>query len=155
MHVVYSANQVFGSRDFPALASVYTFPALVTGYAFSRARQKLCVFPRPPKATRFPALAKGCPFSRSRQKLGVFSATLSPNLPWVDLVHSLILYYFPFSLPMTEVSQQIMKGGGLAPIVAMVSSEHVIMQNEALIALTVMSSTVEGTKFSRSVWLHL
>ena len=41
-----------------------------------------------------------------------------------------------------------MKYGGLAPIVAMVSSEHVIMQNEALIALAVMSSTVEGTKSS-------
>ncbi|KAL9957921.1 hypothetical protein ACROYT_G034877 [Oculina patagonica] len=42
-----------------------------------------------------------------------------------------------------EVSRQIMKCGGLAPIVTMVSSEHVIMQNEALIALAVMSSTVE------------
>ena len=34
--------------------------------------------------------------------------------------------------------------GALAPIVAMASSEHVIMQNEALIALAVMSSTVGG-----------
>lgn len=34
--------------------------------------------------------------------------------------------------------------GGLTPIVAMASSEHVIMQNEALIALAVMSSTVGG-----------
>ncbi|KAJ7373122.1 Rap1 GTPase-GDP dissociation stimulator 1 [Desmophyllum pertusum] len=48
-----------------------------------------------------------------------------------------------------EVSQQIMKGGGLAPIVAMVSSEHVIMQNEALIALTVMSSTVEENYYPK------
>ena len=35
--------------------------------------------------------------------------------------------------------------GALTPIVAMASSEHVIMQNEALIALAVMSSTVGGT----------
>ena len=34
--------------------------------------------------------------------------------------------------------------GGLTPIVAMASSGHVIMQNEALIALAVMSSTVGG-----------
>ena len=34
--------------------------------------------------------------------------------------------------------------GALTPIVAMASSEHVIMQNEALIALAVMSSTVGG-----------
>lgn len=42
-----------------------------------------------------------------------------------------------------EVGEQIIKCGGLAPIVAMVSSEHDIMQNEALIALTVISSTVK------------
>ena len=47
-----------------------------------------------------------------------------------------------------------MKCGGLTPIVAMVSSEHVIMQNEALIALAVMSSTVEGTKFNSSIGYH-
>lgn len=41
-----------------------------------------------------------------------------------------------------EVSQKMITSGGLTPIVAMASSEHVIMQNEALIALAVMSSTV-------------
>lgn len=41
-----------------------------------------------------------------------------------------------------EVSQKMITSGVLTPIVAMVSSEHVIMQNEALIALAVMSSTV-------------
>jgi len=41
-----------------------------------------------------------------------------------------------------EVSQKVITSGGLTPIVAMASSEHVIMQNEALIALAVMSSTV-------------
>ena len=58
------------------------------------------------------------------------------------------LYLSPFSLLKTEVSQKLITSGGLAPIVAMVSSEHVIMQNEALIALAVMSSTVGGTNLS-------
>ena len=48
----------------------------------------------------------------------------------------------------TEVSQKMITSGGLTPIVAMASSEHVIMQNEALIALAVMSSTVGGTNLS-------
>ena len=52
---------------------------------------------------------------------------------------------FPFNT--TEVSQQIIKCGGLAPIVTMVTSEHPIMQNEALIALAVMSTTVDGANF--------
>jgi len=43
-----------------------------------------------------------------------------------------------------EVGEQIIKCGGLAPIIAMVTSEHDIMQNEALIALAVMSSTVKA-----------
>ncbi|CAH3189879.1 unnamed protein product [Porites evermanni] len=43
-----------------------------------------------------------------------------------------------------EVAEQIIKCGGLAPIVAMVSSEHDVMQNEALIALTIISSTVKA-----------
>lgn len=43
-----------------------------------------------------------------------------------------------------EVGEQIIKCEGLAPIVEMVSSEHDIMQNEALIALAVMSSTVKA-----------
>ena len=48
------------------------------------------------------------------------------------------------SLSRAEVAEQIIKCGGLAPIVAMVSSEHDVMQNEALIALTIVSSTVKG-----------
>ena len=48
------------------------------------------------------------------------------------------------SLSPAEVAEQIIKCGGLAPIVAMVSSEHDVMQNEALIALTIISSTVKG-----------
>ena len=48
------------------------------------------------------------------------------------------------SLSPAEVAEQIIKCGGLAPIVAMVSSEHDVMQNEALIALTIVSSTVKG-----------
>lgn len=48
------------------------------------------------------------------------------------------------SLSRAEVAEQIIKCGGLAPIVAMVSSEHDVMQNEALIALTIISSTVKG-----------
>jgi len=43
-----------------------------------------------------------------------------------------------------EVGEQITKCGGLAPVIAMVTSEHDIMQNEALIALAVMSSTVKA-----------
>ena len=48
------------------------------------------------------------------------------------------------SLSPAEVAEQIIKCGGLAPIFAMVSSEHDVMQNEALIALTIISSTVKG-----------
>ena len=48
------------------------------------------------------------------------------------------------SLSPAEVAEQILKCGGLAPIFAMVSSEHDVMQNEALIALTIISSTVKG-----------
>ena len=48
------------------------------------------------------------------------------------------------SLSRAEVAEQIIKCGGLPPIVAMVSSEHDVMQNEALIALTIISSTVKG-----------
>ena len=48
------------------------------------------------------------------------------------------------SLSPAEFAEQIIKCGGLAPIVAMVSSEHDVMQNEALIALTIISSTVKG-----------
>lgn len=48
-----------------------------------------------------------------------------------------------------EVSQKLITSGGLTPIVAMVSSEHVIMQNEALIALAVMSSTVGENCFPK------
>lgn len=43
-----------------------------------------------------------------------------------------------------EVGEQIIKFGGLEPIIEMVSSEHDIMQNEALIALAVVSSTVKA-----------
>lgn len=48
-----------------------------------------------------------------------------------------------------EVSQQILKCGGLAPIVTMVTSEHPIMQNEALIALAVISTTVEESHYHK------
>lgn len=48
-----------------------------------------------------------------------------------------------------EVSQQIIKCGGLAPIVTMVTSEHPIMQNEALIALAVMSTTVDESYYPK------
>jgi len=43
-----------------------------------------------------------------------------------------------------EISEQVIKFGGLTPIIEMVSSEHDIMQNEALIALALMSSTLKA-----------
>ena len=36
-----------------------------------------------------------------------------------------------------EVGEQIIKSGGLEPIIEMVSSEHDVMQNKAVIALAV------------------
>ena len=53
------------------------------------------------------------------------------------------------SFCVTEVGEQIIKFGGLEPIIEMVSSEHDIMQNEALIALAVVSSTVKGEHLER------
>ncbi|XP_015762797.1 PREDICTED: rap1 GTPase-GDP dissociation stimulator 1-like, partial [Acropora digitifera] len=53
-----------------------------------------------------------------------------------------IQYFVSFSL--TEISEQVIKFGGLTPIIEMVSSEHDIMQNEALIALALMSSTLKA-----------
>ena len=54
---------------------------------------------------------------------------------------------------MTEISEQIIKFGGLTPIIEMVSSEHDIMQNEALIALAFMSSTLKGETFIEALFI--
>lgn len=50
---------------------------------------------------------------------------------------------------MTEIAEQIIKFGGLTPIIEMVSSGYDIMQNEALIALAFMSSTLQGETLFR------
>uniref|UniRef100_K1QHY6 Rap1 GTPase-GDP dissociation stimulator 1-A n=1 Tax=Magallana gigas TaxID=29159 RepID=K1QHY6_MAGGI len=41
-----------------------------------------------------------------------------------------------------ELMRNVVKCQGIPPLVAMVSSEHLVMQNEALVALTLISSTV-------------
>lgn len=43
-----------------------------------------------------------------------------------------------------ELMRNVVKCQGIPPLVAMVSSEHLVMQNEALVALTLISSTVLG-----------
>lgn len=43
-----------------------------------------------------------------------------------------------------DLMRNIVREEGIQPLVAMVSSEHVVMQNEALVALTIIASTVLG-----------
>ncbi|XP_064612236.1 rap1 GTPase-GDP dissociation stimulator 1-B-like isoform X1 [Liolophura sinensis] len=42
----------------------------------------------------------------------------------------------------TDVMKMLVRAGGIPHLVTMVSSEHIVMQNEALVALTLMASTV-------------
>ena len=44
----------------------------------------------------------------------------------------------------SEVMKVIVNVGGIPHLVAMATSEHAVMQNEALIALTIIASTVLG-----------
>ena len=44
----------------------------------------------------------------------------------------------------TQVMHCIIEHGGMSRLVAMAMSEHTLMQNEALIALTLLSSTQLG-----------
>lgn len=44
-----------------------------------------------------------------------------------------------------ELMRNVIKCQGIPPLVAMVSSEHLVMQNEALVALTLICSTVLGS----------
>ena len=43
-----------------------------------------------------------------------------------------------------ELMRNIVREDGIQPLVAMVTSEHVVMQNEALVALTLISSAILG-----------
>lgn len=44
----------------------------------------------------------------------------------------------------SEVMRSVMSHGGIAPLVNMATSEHVVMQNEALVALTMISVSILG-----------
>ena len=44
----------------------------------------------------------------------------------------------------SEVMRNVMACGGIVPLVVMATSEHVVMQNEALIALTMISISILG-----------
>ena len=59
-------------HDFPRLAPVIHFPALGTSYLFSRALHWLHVFPRFVLVTYFPTLGAGYMFSRALHWLYVF-----------------------------------------------------------------------------------
>lgn len=43
-----------------------------------------------------------------------------------------------------ELMRNIVREDGIQPLVSMVTSEHIVMQNEALVALTLISSSVLG-----------
>lgn len=43
-----------------------------------------------------------------------------------------------------ELMRNIVREDGIQPLVTMVTSEHVVMQNEALVALTLISSSILG-----------
>lgn len=43
-----------------------------------------------------------------------------------------------------EVMCNIIRADGIPHLVAMATSEHVVMQNESLVAITLMASTVLG-----------
>lgn len=43
-----------------------------------------------------------------------------------------------------EVMRNIIRADGIPHLVAMATSEHVVMQNESLVAVTLMASTVLG-----------
>lgn len=43
-----------------------------------------------------------------------------------------------------ELMRNVIKCQGIPPLVAMVSSEHLVMQNEALVALTLICSSALG-----------
>ena len=45
-----------------------------------------------------------------------------------------------------ELMRNIVREEGIQPLVNMISSEHVVMQNEALVALTLIASSILGTK---------
>ena len=70
-------KQSHSAKCFPVfryltLAPVTCFPALGTGYMFSRAWHRLHVFPRLAPVACFPALDAGCMFSRAWHWLHVF-----------------------------------------------------------------------------------
>ena len=60
---------------------------------------------------------------------------------------SILNYTFVFwpLLPiLLGIIEKIMDSGGLAPVRAMVDSSHLVMQNEALIALAILVAAISG-----------
>ena len=64
---------------FSRFASITCFPALGTGYMFSRAWRRLHVFPRLAPVTYFPALSISHMFSRAWHRLHIFPRLAPPN----------------------------------------------------------------------------
>ena len=77
---------------FPRSAQVACFPALGTGCVFSRAQHRLRVFPRSAQVVCFPALGTGCVFSRARHRLRVLPRSAQAGLAFSYFRHRLRVF---------------------------------------------------------------